>query len=96
MPHSLLLSLILNPIFEIAGCDALSGAPIGPIDIVFDVLAANAPHATATDLKSTQLPRPDETLNEALLHVQLVGDLDQGQETGLARFVTHRAILCAP
>lgn len=94
MPDQLLLSLSLTPIFEIARRDALSGAPVGLVDVVLDVLAANAPHAPPSDLKSTQLPRPDETLDQALLHVQLVCDLGQGQETGLVRFVSHRAILC--
>jgi hypothetical protein len=90
-------ALLLNPSFavvhDVTGGNPISCAPVGLGNIVLDVLAANAPHAPSTDLKSAQLPRPNETLNEALLHVQLVGDLRQSQEAGLGRFNSHPAIL---
>jgi hypothetical protein len=59
LPDQLLLSLSLSLIFEIAGSDVLSGLPVRLADVVFDVLAANAPQAPPTDLKSTQLPHLD-------------------------------------
>lgn len=60
-----------------SGGNPLSCAPVCLVDVVLDVPAADAPHAPTAKLESPKFSRPDEALNKALLHVQLIGNLRQ-------------------
>jgi hypothetical protein len=86
------LGLRFSIVFELAGGDALGGAPVSLGDVVLEVVGPDAPNAPAPDLDSAKLPCLDEATDEAGLHIQLFGDLLDRQEAVWGRFIGHRPI----
>ena len=92
-PPSASLFSFRHVVRQFARGDPLSGAPVCICDIVLEILAADAPEPSGSNLKSAKLSSMYEVPDEAAFAVQFFGDLLDGQKAALVVFSGHPDIL---